>query len=172
MNTGIQRSGSTPYLGWTTTTPVGITQRGKQMPPKDVPLIMAAHQIPYVATATIGYPEDYAKKLTKAMAVKDGMSYIHLLSPCPTGWRSSTDSAIDICRAAVETNYFPLWEYERGEYRFTHIVDKPKPITEYVRFIGKLSHLDEEGIKELQQLVNRRFAIIKSLTEIKKPAGN
>ncbi len=172
MNTGIQRSSTTPYMGWTFTSPVGRERKGKQMLAKNLPLIMAAHQIPYVATAIIGYPEDFVSKLTKAMAVKDGMSYIHLLSPCPTGWRSSTDSAIDICLAAVETNYFPLWEYERGEYRFTHIVDKPKPITEYVRFMGKFSHLDEEGIKELQQLVNRRFAIIKSLTEIKEPAGN
>ncbi len=166
MNTGIQRSGTTPYKSWTTTTPVGEKIKGKQMPPKDVALIMAAHDIPYVATATIGYPEDFAKKLTKAAAVKDGMSYIHLLSPCPTGWRSNTDSAIEICWAAVQTNYFPLWEYERGEYRLTHNVEKPKPISDYLELMKRFSHLDEEDIKEFQHLVKKRFATIKSLTEM------
>jgi len=164
MNTGIQRSGTTSYLSWTSTTPVGKKRRGKQMPPKNMPLIMAAHDIPYVATATIGYPEDYTGKLLKAMAVKDGMSYIHLLSPCPTGWRSSTDSAIDICRLAVETNFFPLWEFERGTYRFTHQVKRPKPIGEYLKCMKKYGHLDSGQVEEVQSLVDKRFATIRSLT--------
>ena len=167
MNTGVQRSGTTPYLAWTSTTPVGLKRKGKQMPPKNMPLIMAAHDIPYVATATVGFPEDYAKKLTKAMAVKDGMSYIHLFSPCTTGWKASADSGIDICRLAVETNLFPLWEFERGTYRFTHDVKKPKPITEYFRLMQKFNHLDEEGVGRFQELVNKRFAKIKMLTEMK-----
>ncbi|MDZ7698320.1 MAG: thiamine pyrophosphate-dependent enzyme [Deltaproteobacteria bacterium] len=164
MNTGIQRSGTTSYLSWTTTTPVGKKRQGKQMPPKNMPLIMAAHDIPYVATATIGYPEDYTRKLLKAMAVKDGMSYIHLLSPCPTGWRSASDSGVDICRLAVETNFFPLWEYEEGTYRFTHDVKRPKPISEYLKTMKKYSHLDSEKVGEVQSLVDKRFATIKSLT--------
>ena len=169
MNTGVQRSGTTPYLSWTTTTPVGKKKKGKQMPPKNMPLIMAAHDIPYVATATISFPEDYAKKLTRAMAVKDGLSYIHLFTPCITGWRASTDAGIDICRLAVETNLFPLWEFERGTYRFTHRVKRPKPITEYFKLIRKFDHLDEAGIEQFQQLVNRRFATVRSLTEMKNP---
>jgi len=167
MNTGIQRSGTTPYLSWTTTTPVGIKRKGKQMPPKNMPLIMAAHNIPYVATATVGFPEDYAEKLTKAMAIKDGMSYIHLFSPCPTGWRASTDSGIGICRLAVETNFFPLWEYERGTYRFTHRVEKPRPIVDYLKLMRKFAHLDGADIEEIQRLVNKRFATVKSLTQLK-----
>ncbi len=138
------------------------------MPPKNMPLIMAAHEIPYVATATVGFPEDYAKKLTKAMAIKDGMSYIHLFSPCTTGWRASTDAGIDICRLAVETNFFPLWEYERGSYQFTHVIEKPKPIVEYFKLMKKFSHLDEAEVEEFQQLVNKRFANIKLLTQMKK----
>lgn len=167
MNTGVQRSGTTPFLGWTTTTPVGEKRRGKPTPPKNMPLIMAAHDIPYVATATMGFPEDYAKKLTKAMAVKDGMSYIHLYTPCTTGWRSKSDSGVDICRLAVETNLFPLWECDRGTYRFTHTVRKPKSVTEYFKLMGKFNHLDESDIEAFQQLLDKRFENIRALTEMK-----
>jgi len=168
MNTGIQRSGTTPYLGWTTTTPVGTQKRGKQMPPKNMPLIMAAHDIPYVATATIGFPEDYAKKLSKAMAIKDGMSYIHLFTPCPTGWRATPDSGIDICRSAVETNSFPLWEYERGTYRFTHHVKNERPVSEYLGLMRKFSHLKKTDIEEIQRQVDARFAVLRALVEMKR----
>jgi pyruvate/2-oxoacid:ferredoxin oxidoreductase beta subunit len=166
MNTGIQRSSTTPYMGWTFTSPVGIERKGKQMPPKNLPLIMAAHQIPYVATAIIGYPEDFLNKLTKAMAVKDGMSYLHLLSPCIPGWGFNISASIELCRAAIETNYFPLWEYERGRYRLTHSVDKPKPITEFTKWMRRFSHLTDKEIEEVQELVDRRFAHIKALTRL------
>lgn len=166
MNTGIQRSSTTPYMGWTTTTPVGGRRKGKRMVSKNVPLIMAAHEIPYVATGTIGFPEDLAMKLLKAKAVKDGMSYIHLLSPCILGWGYGISMSLDVCRAAVESNYFPLWEYERGTYRLTYSVEKPKPITEYLSLLKKFSHLDESDKDEFQRLVDRRFARIKALTGV------
>jgi pyruvate/2-oxoacid:ferredoxin oxidoreductase beta subunit len=166
MNTGIQRSGTTPYLGWTFTSPVGKRRGGKETPPKPMPLIMSAHQIPYVATATIGYPEDYARKLIKAMAVKDGLAYIHLFTPCATGWRFRPDLGIDVCRAAVETNYFPLWEYERRQYRITRVVDKPKPITEYTKLMGKFVHLNEQDVQKLQQLVNSNLDLIRALATL------
>jgi pyruvate/2-oxoacid:ferredoxin oxidoreductase beta subunit len=130
-----------------------------------MPLIMASHNIPYVATATISHPEDYARKLTKAMAVKDGLSYIHLFSPCPTGWRARTEDTIDICRLAVETNYWPLWEAEHSRFRFTYQVDRPKPIGEFTKMMGRFSHLDEEGRGELQRVVNERFNQIEALVE-------
>ena len=129
---------------------------------------MAAHDIPYVATATIGFPEDYARKLKKAMEIKDGMSYIHLFTPCPTGWRAAPDSGIDICRLAVETNSFPLWEYERGSYRFTYDVKNEKPVSEYLRLMRKYNHLKEADIEEIQQQVYDRFALIQALAEMKK----
>jgi phenylglyoxylate dehydrogenase beta subunit len=163
---GNQRSGSTSFMGKTATTPVGKWQ-GKPQSPKYMPLIMASHSIPYVATATISHPEDYARKLIKAMAVKDGLSYIHLFSPCPTGWRARTEDTIDICRIAVETCYFPLWEAERGKFRFTYKVDKPKHIREFTKMMGRFSHLDEEGRGELQRLVNERFNLIESLIRMK-----
>ncbi|MCX8023502.1 MAG: thiamine pyrophosphate-dependent enzyme [Syntrophorhabdaceae bacterium] len=165
MNTGIQRSSTTPYGGWTTTTPAMGRRKGKKMASKNVPLIMAAHEIPYVATAVIGYPEDFLNKLLKAMAVKDGMSYIHILSPCILGWGYSIPASLEVIKAAVETNYFPLWEYERGKYRITYEVKNPKPITEYTKLLKKFAHLEKEEIDELQEIVNRRFNRIKRLTE-------
>ena len=166
MNTGVQRSGSTPYMGWTTTTPNIGKRKGKKVPSKSVPLIMAAHNIPYVATGTIAYPEDLLRKLQKAMAVKDGMSYIHLLSPCILGWGYAIPSSLEVCRAAVETNYFPLWECERGEYRLTHVVEKPKPISAYAGLLKKFAHLDEKDMEDLQRLVDQRFNHIKALTQL------
>ncbi len=166
MNTGIQRSASTPLHAWTNTSPIGKLRRGKEELPKDVPLLMAFHRIPYVATANVGYLEDYAQKLQKAAEVKDGMVYIHLLSPCPTGWRSQTDSAVEICQAAVETNTFPLWEAEYGKIRITKEVKNPKPVQEYLKLMGRYSHLKDEEIEEIQDIVNSRYETIRKLSTL------
>lgn len=171
MNTGIQRSSTTPFGGWTTTTPAMGRRKGKKMSSKNVALIMAAHDIAYVATAVIGYPEDFLNKLLKAKAVKDGMSYIHILSPCILGWGYVTPASLDVVRAAVETNYFPLWEYERGEYRITCGVDKPKPVTEYTKFLKKFAHLEKADLDELQGIVDNRFHYIEALTRMEQKAS-
>jgi len=166
MNTGIQRSGTTPFGAWTTTSPVGEMVHGKGENSKNMPLIMLDHGVSYVATATVAYLEDYAKKLQKAMAVKDGMSYIHLYSPCPTGWRSSLDSAIEISRIAVETNFFPLWEAEHGNIHITKEITKPKPISQLVALTGRFSHVNEGDIDHLQKLVDSNIARIKGLASL------
>ena len=164
MNTGIQRSGTTPEHTWTFTTPVGPERRGKEHPTKYMPLIMALHGIPYVATAAVSHLEDYAAKVAKAAEVKDGMAYIHLFSPCPTGWRAPIDMSIEISRMAVETNCFPLWEMERGKYSLTHEVKRPRPIEEYTKLMGRFSHLTKEELEDFQRTVNDRFDLIKKLT--------
>ena len=167
MNTGFQKSGTTPLGAATSTTPVGVASRGKQTTDKNMPLIMAMHRVPYVATATLSHLEDFAKKLLKAKEkVKEGFVYIHVFCPCPEGWKIETDSAIQVCRMAVRTNYFPLWEAEYGKFRFTHKVSNTKPIQEFTSLIGKYSHLKEEDLDQLQQLVNERYTLIKSLCEI------
>jgi phenylglyoxylate dehydrogenase beta subunit len=171
MNTGIQRSGTTPYLSWTSTTPVGKAKRGKHVPSKNMPLIMADHEIPYVATATIGYPEDYIRKLRKAMTVTDGMSYIHLLSPCPTGWKTETNRSIDLSRLAVETNYFPLWECEGGSYRFTQQARKARPAADFLKSMGRFKHLTDEEVETFQGIVDKRFARIQALTGLQEGEG-
>ena len=135
-----------------------------------MPLIMADHGIPYTATATISHLEDYAKKLGKAKEVKDGLVYIHLFSPCYTGWRAAEDRSVEISRMAVDTNYFPLWEYERGEYRFTYQPKNPLPIQEFTKIMGRFRHLTEPDMKELQKMVDDRYKLIESLTKLKAGA--
>lgn len=168
MNTGVQRSSTTPYKAWTTTTPLGKGRHGKEQPGKYLPLIMACHGIPYVATATLSHLDDYASKLVKARENKEGMSYIHLLAPCPTGWRYPSEAMEKICRMAVETNYFPLWELERGSFRFTYPVEHPEPINEFTRLMARFSHFNSEDIDELQKLVDDRLKAIQSLACLAK----
>jgi pyruvate/2-oxoacid:ferredoxin oxidoreductase beta subunit len=87
---------------------------------------MAMHPVAYVATATVSYMEDYAKKLLKAKEKsKEGFVYLHVFCPCPVGWRLASNITIKVCRAAVQTNYFPLWEMENNQFRFTYKVEKP-----------------------------------------------
>ncbi|MFC1949390.1 thiamine pyrophosphate-dependent enzyme [Chloroflexota bacterium] len=168
MATGIQSSGTTPFSAWTFTSPVGQHGTGKEHPAKYMPLIMADHGIAYTATATVSHLEDYAKKLTKARQVKDGLVYIHIFSPCATGWRAAEDSSVEISRLAVESNYFPLWECERGEYRFNYTPKSRLPIQEFTRIMGRFSHLKEEGIEAFQRMVDNRFSLIESLTRLKE----
>ncbi|MGQ9647626.1 MAG: thiamine pyrophosphate-dependent enzyme [Thermodesulfobacteriota bacterium] len=168
MNTGIQRSGTTPFGAWTTTTPVGKRSLGKKRESKNLPMIMVMHGAPYVATASTAFLEDYAEKLKKAMKVRDGVAYIHLFSPCPTGWRFQPNKTIEVSRLAVETNFFPLWEYERGRFRFTRSVENPKPIEEYLRLVGKYSHLTREQITEIERIAKERCEMLKSFQPVSK----
>ena len=157
MNTGIQGSGSTPLHGWTFTTPVGGKWRGKRQGAKYMPLIMLHHGISYVATASIAFPEDYVRKLDKASKVKEGMSYIHLISPCPTGWRFPPEWSIRVSRLAVETNYFPLWEAEDGKVRMTVRLPQPAPVREFTALQGRFEHFDKAMLDALQGQVDKRY---------------
>jgi len=169
MNTGNQRSGATPLGAATTTTPVGKLSSGKPTISKNLPLIMLMHRPAYMATATLSHLEDFAKKLVKAKEKKnEGFVYLHVFSPCPVGWRIDSNMVIEVCRTAVRTNYFPLWEAEDGKPRFTVEVANPKPVTEFTKLMRKFSHLKEDGLAELQKAVDERYALIKSLCECYK----
>ena len=171
MNTGIQRSSATPYHAATTTSPVGKARRGKQTPAKNLPLIMAMHNIPYAATATLSHLEDFAKKLRKAEEKKkEGFVYLHVYSPCPVGWGFESDLTIDLCRTAVRTNYFPLWEAEYKNFRLTQTVANPKPISDYTKMIKKFSHFTKEELDTFQEQVNENYSFLKHLTERKEEA--
>ena len=135
-----------------------------------MPLIMADHGIPYTATATISHLEDYAVKLEKAKKVKDGMAYLHLFSPCYTGWRSPENSSVEISRMAVEANYFPLWECENGKYTLNYRPNNRLPIKEFTSTMGRFSHLKEEDIVHIQDIVDERFSLIEALTKLKLTA--
>jgi pyruvate/2-oxoacid:ferredoxin oxidoreductase beta subunit len=166
MNTGIQRSATTPFGAWTTTTEVGPYQQGKRKTAKYVPLLMALHDgVSYAATATVGYLKDYSQKLEKAVKVKDGLVYIHLFSPCPIGWRAAEEDSIELCKIAVETNHFPLWEAEKGVFRITHEVKNPKPIQEFTKLTRRYAHLSKEDLQVLQKSANSRYALIQKLSK-------
>jgi phenylglyoxylate dehydrogenase beta subunit len=167
MNTGVQRSGTTPFGAWTSTTPVGSVLRGKTRDAKPMPLLMVMHHCEYVATASMAFMEDYYAKLDKAVkAAKKGMAYIHVFSPCPTGWRFSPSMLIEVSRKAVQTNMVPLWEYTNaeGRIRFTYPIDNPLPVKDYLSLVGKYRHLSKEQIAHIQDTVNNQIKILRSFT--------
>ncbi|MCQ2971979.1 MAG: pyruvate synthase subunit beta [archaeon] len=153
MNTGIQRSGATPFGASTTTSPAGKASFGENRPKKNMPMIMAAHGIPYVATASIAYPEDYMKKVKKAAEV-DGPAYIHLNQPCTTGWGYNPSKTIEIGRLAVETGSWVLYEIEDGEFNVTYRPAERKPVKEYLKPQKRFKHLDDEHIAKIQEYVD------------------
>jgi pyruvate ferredoxin oxidoreductase beta subunit len=156
MNTGIQRSSSTPYGAATTTSPAGKKSIGQFSWKKNMPEIAVAHNIPYVATATHGYPFDLMAKVAKAVATP-GPAYVHVLSVCPTGWRSPTDTINRQARLAVETGVFPLYEVENGVYKITVETPQLRPVTDYMKVQGRFRHLSDDIIAKIQQRVNLEY---------------
>ena len=156
MNTGIQRSSATPYGAMTTTSPPGKLSIGQHTWKKNVPAIAAAHGIPYVATASPAYYLDLMNKAKKAAMIK-GPAYLHLYSPCPTGWRLAPERAVEISRLAVRTNIFPLYEVVDGQYILTKKIKKPKPVEEYLKLQGRFRHLDKKTIQHIQDRVDREY---------------
>ena len=131
---------------------------------------MFMHNCDYVATASLAFMEDYYAKLDKAIeAAKKGMAYIHVFSPCPTGWQYDPSMLVQVARKAVEANIFPLWEFEneKGRIVFTHSVYNPLPMKAYLSLIGKFRHLDEGQIT-FQENTERKIAMLKYLTGEKK----
>jgi pyruvate ferredoxin oxidoreductase beta subunit len=157
MNTGIQRSSSTPYGASTTTAPAGKESIGQLTWKKNMVAIVVAHDIPYAATACPSYPFDLINKVKKGAEVK-GPAYVHILTPCPTGWRHPSNMSVEIGRLAVETGVFPLYEVENSRYRLS--IDRPKlkPVEEYLKLQGRFRHLPDEEIKRIQQRVNEEYA--------------
>jgi len=160
MNTGIQRSSATPYGAWTTTTPV---KHFKERPKKDMVAIMAAHHIPYVATASIGYPEDLVKKVKKAKDIR-GTKFLHIYAPCPTGWKCRPEDTIKLSRMVVQNAVFPLYEIEDSDkYTLNIKVSAKKPIDEYLQIQGRFSHLTAEEIAYMQKEVDKKWEKLLSL---------
>ncbi len=156
MNTGIQRSSATPFGASTTTAPAGKMSIGQVTWKKNMPAIAAAHDIPYVATACPSYPFDLMDKVAKGLATR-GPAYIHILSVCPTGWRSAADLTIRIGSLAVETGIFPLYEIENGEYKLSIDFPKLRPVVEYLKLQGRFRHLSEEIMDKIQHRVEEEY---------------
>jgi len=153
MNTGIQRSSATPFGTWTTTTP---SNHPKSQPKKNMMEIMAAHRIPYAATCSVAFPEDMMTKVGKAKATR-GTKFIHIFSPCPTGWKLPSSLAVKIARLAVHTKVFPLYEVENGDRYNINLAPKNVPVEEYLRLQGRFSHLTEDQIRGIQETVDREW---------------
>jgi pyruvate ferredoxin oxidoreductase beta subunit len=156
MNTGIQRSSSTPFGAATTTSPVGRVKMGQITWKKNMPAIAAAHNIPYVATACPSYPIDLVQKVKRAAEI-EGPAYIHILSVCPTGWRSAPELSIKLGRLAAETGIFPIYEVKNGRYHLNIDFPKLKPIKEYIKLQGRFRHLTDEMIGEIEKRVHREY---------------
>ena len=166
MNTGIQRSSSTPFGAATTTSPPGKRSVGQATWKKDMPKIAAAHNIPYVATACPSYPFDLLSKVKKARMV-NGPSYIHILSVCPTGWRVPADLAIEYGKLAVRTGVFPLYEVENGIYKITYSPEPLKPVKDYIKGQGRFRHLKDGDIEKIKERVSADWTNLKFLSGMK-----
>jgi pyruvate ferredoxin oxidoreductase beta subunit len=162
MNTGIQRSSSTPYGAMTTTSPPGSKSIGQKTWKKNMPAICAAHGIPYVATASPYYYLDLMNKAKKASLV-EGPAYLHIYSPCPTGWRCNPEEALTTARLAVQTKVFPLYEVIDGKYVMSRKITKPKPVSEYFDIQRRFRHLTDSDIAYIQQRVDEEYAKLLAL---------
>jgi len=157
MNTGIQRSGLTPFDTNTTTSPIGKTSIGNLRPKKPIPEIANAHGIPYVAIASAGFPQDLQRKVKKAISIK-GPKYIQVHVPCPLGWRHETNLTMQVAKLAVETGLYPLVEYENGIISTRRQIT-PKPVEEYLKIQGRFKHLlkNPEEIKKIQDIADNNI---------------
>lgn len=160
MNTGIQRSSSTPIGATTTTSPSGSVSYGKTGARKNLFEIMIAHRIPYAATASTAYPDDYINKIEKAKNTK-GPSFIHVEAPCPTGWGYSSELTVKLGKLAVQTGMWYLAEYENGKVKMNVVPKELKPAKEYLKTQKRFKHLTDDVIKEIQEGIDKEWQIIR-----------
>ena len=161
MNTGIQRSSATPMFADTTTTPAGKVSKGKPQSRKDLAAIMAAHNIPYVGQTTfIGNMKDLYTKSEKAIYT-EGPAFLNIMAPCPRGWRYDSPDIIDVCKSAVETCYWPLFEVVNGKWILNYKPKNKLPIEDFLKRQGRFKHLfkpgNEQLIEAFQQEADRRW---------------
>lgn len=156
MNTGIQKSSLTPFGARTTTTPAGVNIRGNLRPKKNMFEIIAAHGIPYAATASIGYLNDFINKVEKASKIR-GAKYIHVIAPCPTGWGIETDETVEVAKEVVDCGLWYLAEFENEEFRLTY---RPKEFSDpeaYLRRQTRFRHLTDEDIDVIRRSRDKKW---------------
>ncbi len=159
MNTGIQRSGATLKGATTTTSPAGKESYGKTEHRKDITEIVAAHDIPYVAQASISHWRDTIKKAQKAFKV-EGPAFINILAPCHRGWRYPMEKTVEVAKRAVDSVAWPLYEVEDGEYTLNS-KRKEESVEEYLKMQGRFAHLfkkeEKEVIDSIQKYLDRKW---------------
>lgn len=163
MNTGNQRSSSTPKYSMTSTTPVGVKSRGKATQKKNIPFIFAAHYVPYVGTASVGYPEDLIAKVNYAKDIV-GFRMLIIQAPCPVGWRFDPAKTIEVARSGVQTGVWPLMEIENGEtFKLNYKPKELKPVSEYLKPQARFRHMTDAEINEVQEFTTSRWeSLLKS----------
>jgi pyruvate ferredoxin oxidoreductase beta subunit len=157
MNTGIQRSGATPFGASTTTSPSGLESFGKAQQRKDMTAIAVAHHIPYVAQAAASHWQDLSEKVERAAAA-DGPAFLNVLTNCPLGWGHEPRLGIQVVDAAVNSCFWPLYEVVDGEYRLTYEPDEYVPIEEWLRPQKRFAHLLRPESAELVERIQRQVA--------------
>jgi len=161
MNTGIQRSSSTPRFADATTSPAGSVVPGKPQNKKDLTEVIAAHNVPYVGQTTFFKNfQDFHEKAHKALYTP-GAAFLNIMAPCPRGWRYATENLIEMCRLAVETCVWPLYEVENGQWRVTYQPKQKLPVEDYLKPQGRFAHMFKPGnewmIAEWQQAVDAKW---------------
>lgn len=156
MNTGIQKSSLTPFGARTTTTPVGKNVRGNLRQKKNLFEIIAAHDIPYAATASVGYIQDFINKVEKAKNIR-GTKFIHVIAPCPTGWGIKTDETVELAKEIVDTGLLYLAEYENGKYTITYRPKEFSDVASYLKRQVRFRHLTESDIALIEEGRNQKW---------------
>ena len=152
MNTGIHRSSASPLMAWTTTTPVSSP---KLVPKKNIDFIIAEHGIPYQATASVAFPDDLIRKFNIAKNIK-GMRFIHILTPCPPGWKVNPSQTVKLARLAVQSGIFPLFEIHNGDLSLNYN-EKDRNIEDYLKLQGRFAHLKRKDIINIQKDIDRNW---------------
>ena len=170
MNTGIQRSSSTPHFADTTTTPQGTVIPGKMQQKKNLTKIMVAHGIPYVAQTTfIGNFKDITEKAHKAIYTP-GAAFLNVMAPCPRGWRYPSEKLMEVTKMAVETCVWPLYEVVEGKYILSYKPKNKLPVEEYLKMQGRFAHMFKPGnewmIEEVQKEVDKNWEELLKLCEL------
>ena len=155
MNTGVQRSGATPFGANTTTSPAGVAALGKAQQRKDMTAIAVAHHIPYVAQGASSHWQDLSEKVERAVHA-DGPAFLNVLTNCPVGWGHEPRLAIEILNAAVDSCYWPLYEVVDGRYRLTYVPESIAPVEDWLRPQKRFSHLFAEDAEQTLHEIQRR----------------
>lgn len=165
MNTGIQRSGATPAGANTTTEAAGKVGKGKRQFSKDLTMIMAAHEAPYVAQSIVGNWNDLTKKAEKAYSIT-GAKFINVLQPCRLGWAYKPEETAAVGRLAADTCFWPLYEVENGVLKITYKPREKKPVVEFLKKQDRFRHLFRPGneaiIESIQKEIDRKWELLLS----------
>jgi pyruvate ferredoxin oxidoreductase beta subunit len=169
MNTGNQRSGATPLGADTETTPFGEYSLGKNVPRKNIMEIVAGHNIPYAATANVGFLDDFKAKAKKAFGI-EGPKFLLVFSPCVNQWKYPPDQTINIARLATETNFWPLYEIENGKYKINYLPRKRIKVEDFYKTQGRFKHLFNnknkiEIFRNIQSIIDEEMIKLKKKEE-------